>query len=128
MALVGIGGHLRRLERAEDAASQLQRVVDGLHTGRECREVVVAEVGLLGAGSHDEAVERRDRSHGDQLRRDGACLQVDRFDLAQQHLDVLLLTQDEPGGRSDFALGEDSGGHLVEQWLEQVSGRPRNET
>ena len=50
-----IAGPLGLLERAEDAAAQFQRVVDGLHTGRELGEMVVAEVGLTGAGRDDQA-------------------------------------------------------------------------
>ena len=57
-ALGVVGGDLGLLERAEDAAAQLERVIDGLHAGREGGEVVVAEVGLLRAGGDDEAVER----------------------------------------------------------------------
>ena len=41
------------------------------------------------------------------------ALQVDPVDLAQQHPDVLLFTQDQPGGRGDLAFGQDPGGDLV---------------
>lgn len=59
---------------------------------------------------------------------DSVCVQVDRFHLAQQHLDILLLAQDHSGGQRDFALGQDARRHLVEQRLEQMAGRPRNES
>ena len=48
--------------------------------------------------------------------------QVDVGDVAQQHLDIALLAQHDPGGRGDLALGDDPGGHLVQQRLEQVMG------
>lgn len=115
-----VGADLGGLERAQDAAAQLQRVVDGLHSGREGGEFVVAEVGLLCAGGHDEAVVRRHRGHVHQFRRDRLRFQVDRVDLAQQHPDVLLPAQDQPGGRGNVALGQDPGGHLIQQRLEQV--------
>ena len=86
--------------------------------GREGGELVVAEVGLLRTGGHDQAVVRRDRLHVHQLRRDRLRLQVDRVDLAQQHPHVLLLAQDQPGGRGDVAFGQNSGRHLVQQRLE----------
>ena len=44
--LVLVVGELRQLEGAEDAAAQLEGVVDALHAGRELGELVVAEVGL----------------------------------------------------------------------------------
>ena len=111
-------------ERAEDATAQLQRVVDRLHAGRELGEVVVAEVRLAGAGGDDQAVVRRFVGVAEQLRDDGLARQVDVRDVAEQHLDVVLLAQDQPGGRSDLALGDDAGRHLVQQRLEQVVGGP----
>ena len=57
--LLGLG-QLGELERAEDPAAQLEGVVDALHAGRELGEVVVAEVGLPGAGGDDQRVVRRD--------------------------------------------------------------------
>ena len=56
--LAVVVGALGQLEGAEDAAAQLQRVVDGLHAGRELGELVVAEVGLAGAGGDDQRVVR----------------------------------------------------------------------
>ena len=78
MPLGRVGGDLGGLERAEDAAAQLQGVVDGLHAGRVGGVLVVAEVGLLCAGGHDEAVVGRHRLHAHQVRRDRLRLQVDR--------------------------------------------------
>src|SRR5882757_4847774 len=40
----------------------------------------------------------------------------------QQYLCILLMAQNDPGGRGDLARGDDAGGHLVEQRLEQVVG------
>ena len=50
---------LGHLERPEDAAPQLERVVDALHARRELGEPVVAEVALPGAGRDDQRVVRR---------------------------------------------------------------------
>ncbi len=59
---LGLGGReLGELERAEDAAAQLEGVVDRLHAGGVPRELVVAEPGLAGAGGDDERVVGRDR-------------------------------------------------------------------
>ena len=118
-----IGAHLRGLERSENPPAELQRVVDGLHAGRERREMVVAEVGLLRARGDDQAVEVQDRGHRHQLGGDRLGVDVDRLDLSEEHLDVLLLTQHEPGRRRDLAFGEDARRHLVQQRLEEVTGR-----
>ena len=55
-------GQLGELERAEDAAAQLEGVVDALEPRRVLGELVVAEVRLRRAGRDDQAVVRRARS------------------------------------------------------------------
>ena len=54
--LLRVALELGHLEGPEDPAPQLERVVDRLHSGRPARELVVAEVGLPGAGGDDQAV------------------------------------------------------------------------
>ena len=76
---------LGELEGAEDPAAQLERVVDALHAGRELGELVVAEVGLAGAGRHDQRVVRRHRLAAEHVRGDRARLEVDVGDLAEEH-------------------------------------------
>ena len=119
-----VAGPLGLLERAEDPAAQFQRVVDRLHARRPLGEVVVAEVRLPRARGDDQAVVRRAVGVAEQDRVDRLVRQVDVRDVAEQHLGVLLLAQDQPGRRRDLALGDDAGGHLVQQRLEQVVGGP----
>ena len=109
----GIAGPLGLLERAEDPAAQFQRVVDGLHARRPLGELVVAEVGLPGTGSDDEAVVRGSVGVAEQDRVDRLVRQVDVRDLAEHHLGVALLAQDQAGRRRDLALGDDARRHLV---------------
>ena len=52
--LAAAGAELGHLERAEDAPAQLEGVVDALHAGGVLGEVVVAEVGLGGAGGDEK--------------------------------------------------------------------------
>ena len=94
-----------------------------LHARRELGEVVVAEVGLAGAGGDDQRVVGRHGLAAEHVRGDRAGLEVDVGDLAEQHLGVVLPGQDLAGRRRDLALGEDAGRDLVEQRLEQVVGR-----
>src|SRR3546814_1220723 len=56
---------LGELEGAEDAAAQLEGVVDRLHARGVLGEVVVAEVRLAGAGGHDEG---RSEEHTSELK------------------------------------------------------------
>ena len=117
-------GQLGELERAEDAAAQLERVVDALHARGELGELVVAEVGLAGAGRDDAGCRTACTVRGpSSCGGDRARLEVDVGDLAEQHPGVVLAAQHLAGRRGDLALGQDAGGDLVEQRLEQVVGR-----
>ncbi len=115
-----IVGPFGRFECAEDASPQFQCVVDGLHTRGEFGELVVAEVGLPGTGSDDQAVVGGFVAMAQQVRHNDFPGQVDMCDVTEQHLDVALSAQDHAGGRSDLALGDDAGRNLVQKRLEQV--------
>src|SRR5699024_3263720 len=127
LPLLRVGGRLGELEGAEDAPAQLERVVDVLHARRVAGEVVVAEVGLPGAGADDQAVVLGDGLLAERARGDGARLEVDVAHVAEDDSDVLVPTEDVAGRRGDVALGEDPRGHLVEQRLEEVVARPGHE-
>ena len=67
--------------------------------GRELGELVVAEVGLAGAGGDDQRVVRRDGLAAEHVRGDGAGLEVDAGDLAEQDPGVVLpLSTSRVGG------------------------------
>ena len=118
-----IGLDLRQLKRAENTRAQLERVIDGLHARREHREVVVAEVGLARARRHDQRVVLGVLILVVVAPLHDASLDVDLLDERLQDGHVLLLPQDLARRGGDVALGEDAGGHLVEQGLEQVVRR-----
>ncbi len=117
-----VRGELGHLEGVEDAGTQLQGIVDGLHTGGVLRELVVAEVRLTCAGGDDEGVVGRLLVLVVEAPLDHLLSQVDVVDEAEQHLHVLLVTQDLAGGRGDLALRQHTRCHLVQQRLEQVMG------
>ena len=126
-------GSLERLgllEGTEDAATELQRIVDRLHSRRELGKVVVAEVGLAGAPA--AMIRRVDTASCNRVRASSevtvcACRGRHVRHVAEQDLRVLLISQDEPGRWGDLALGDDARGHLVQQRLEQVMRRARNQ-
>ncbi len=89
--------------------------------GREQRELVVAEVRLVGAGGDDQAVVGNlhlvdAQPFGD----DHPAIEVEPVDLGQLHLHVLVLAQDVAQRWCDLPGRQDAGGDLVEQRLEEV--------
>src|SRR5207249_1283675 len=92
----------------------------GLHAGRVPAELVVAEVRLLGSGRDDQAVVADPGRLGQVYDGDRAGVEVDAGDRAQPGVRVGLVAQHVTNGRGDLAFGEDAGGDLVEQRLEQV--------
>ena len=105
----------------EDAAAKLEGVVDRLHPGRPARELVVAEVGLAGAGGDDQAVVRDlDGASVGARGRELSSLEVEAVDLGELDVDVPLAVENAAERRCDLALREDPGGDLVEHRLEEV--------
>ena len=127
LLLLLVPRQLGHLEGAEDAPAQLQGVVDGLHARGETREPVVAEVRLARTRGHDQVVEGGDGGPVEHLRGDRLGREVDPRHVAQQHRRVALSVEDLPRRGGDVALGQDSRRHLVEQRLEQVVRRARDQ-
>jgi hypothetical protein len=123
----GVVAELGTLEGGEDAAAQLQGVVDGLHARGELGEVVVAEVRLPGACGDHQAVVGQRRRGALAGEREGAGVGVDVQHVPEQDAGVRLTAQDLAGGGCDLALGQDAGGHLVQQRLEQVVDGPADQ-
>jgi hypothetical protein len=81
----------------------------------------MAEVGLADAGGDDQVVVgQRDALAAGSLRDDPPGSRIDVDDVGQQALDVPVVLEDVAQRRRDLPLGQDPGGHLVEQRLEQV--------
>ena len=93
LAFDRVAGPFGQLECAEDASAHFERVVDGLHAGRELREMVVAEIGLVGPGRDDQAVVLGRVALPEQLGDDIAPSQVDVHDVAEQHHGVVLVAR-----------------------------------
>ena len=115
---VGFGFGL--FEGAEDLAAEVEGVVQRLHARRPAPEVVVTEVRGHRPSGHDEAVV----ADGDRV------VELGDGELASGRIDVLHLAQDDAHGvvvaedvadsRGDLTFRKDPGGHLIEEWLEEM--------
>src|SRR6185312_820935 len=101
--------------------SELQGVVDGLHSGGDQGIFIVAEVGRMRAGRHDQTVVGivGDPS-GDGCSVHDPRLEVEAGDFGQDHLHVFVAPQLVTEHRCDLSGGENAGSHLVQERLEQV--------
>jgi hypothetical protein len=114
---------LGHLESAEDPPPQLERVIDRLHPRCVARELRVAEVRLVRALREDQAVVCDFAAQAERVDAEAARVQVDSFHLSKHHACVALAPQDVADRRRDVALGEDPGGHLVQQRLKPMMVR-----
>ena len=114
-----VGLPLGALERQQHPAADLERVLQALEPGRERLPLVVAEVGVPGAGGDDQvvvgdasapSVKRTLRARRRRCRSTSASSTSVFFERAEDRAD----------GRGDVARIEPGGGHLVEHRLEQV--------
>ena len=127
-AFGGVVGGFGQLERAVDPPPDLQRVLDGLHPGRDGGVLVMPEVGLPDAGGQDEVVvteldlltQRPPGQHPPPFR-------IDAVRLGYDELDVAVFPEQLPQRRGDLALGQDAGRALVQHRLEQVVLGPVDE-
>ena len=111
---------LGHLKRAEDPPSEFERVVDRLHSWGVDRELVVAEVGLAGSGSHDQTVVGDPRAAAERVNPNLPLAQRDVLDIAEYHPRVPEPSDYVTDRRCDVALRENAGGDLVKQRLEEV--------
>ena len=113
---VGVGLALGLLEGEQDAAADLERVLEALETGRERLPVLVAEIGVARAGrEHEVVVAEAAVFQHELVRRD-----VDRHGLREQHAGVGLAAQDGADRVRDVGGREPGSRDLVEQRLEEM--------
>ncbi len=108
---------LGQFEGQQHAAANFDGVFDGLEAGRERLPLIVAEVGVRGAGGENEVVVVEARAAGQRdLPRGG----VDADDFVHQHLGVALVAQDGADGLGNVGRRQHGQRHLVEQRLKGV--------
>ena len=110
---------LGRLEREEDALTDLERVVERLEPGREPLPFVVPEVRRLRPRRDDDVVVRDLTA----LQDDDAPLEVDPRRCSEEHRRVLLFREDRANRLGDLRRGEPGRCHLIEERLEEVMVR-----
>ena len=118
--LVGIVGEFGALECDQNAAANARRIFDALEARRELRPVVMAEIGMRGAGRDHQIVEFDILGIGTQQ----LLLKIDAAHLFHQHRDVFLRPQDMPDRPGHVRRRQRRGGHLVEQRLKAVMVLP----
>lgn len=118
-----VRGRLGHLERPVDPSADVQRVVQGLHAGGVRGELVVPEVGLAHAHRDDQIVVRQREGCAvgpPGVDQPGARVHVGGFGQHAAH--VVVAPQDRAKRLRDLPLGQDPGGALVQQRLEEVVG------
>jgi hypothetical protein len=104
---------LRQFEGQQDAAANLESILDGLQPGSPRFPFVVTEVGMAGASGEDQVVVGNILFGG----MDDAALEVEALDLFEQAEDVGVPTKNRADGGGDFTGGKSSGSHLIKQGL-----------
>ena len=108
--------HLGALERDENPAADVGRILDLLQSGRELLPVIVAEVGMPGAGcQHKNVVGHIRLPHLHHL-----ALPVDAGDAAEDHAGIVLAREQVADRPGDVGRRQGSGRHLVQQGLKQM--------
>jgi hypothetical protein len=103
---------LGMLEGKQDAAANLERVIERFERGRMLRPVIVAEVAVGRTCSNDERVVRQRAAV---IELDGFLRYVDCGCLAEQYRCVFLVGEDVADGCGNRRRRKACGRHLVEQ-------------
>ncbi len=108
---------LSALEREQDAAANLEGILERLEAGRMARPLVVPEIAVAGAGRDDQVVVPDGRSLVQPHFPRG---QINRPGLGEQHTDVRGMTEDPADRGRDVAGRQRRRRDLVEQRLKEV--------
>ena len=108
---------LGKLEGQQHAAANLGCVFDGFKAGRERLPLIVAEIGVRGAGGEDEIVVVEACAAG---KRYLPCRDVDADHLIHEHLSVALMAQNGADGLGNIGGREHSQRHLIKQRLKEI--------
>ena len=112
---------LGQLEGQQHAAANLGGVLDSFEAGRERLPLIVAEIGVRGAGGEDEIVVGEAGAAGQCYL---PCGNVDADHLVHEHLSVALMAQDGADGLGNVGGREHGQRHLIKQRLKEIMIAP----
>jgi hypothetical protein len=116
VALRGVRLALGLFIGQQNAAADFGRVFHGLKSGREGLPLVMAEIGIRGAGRDHQvvigplAIGQDHATVGD----------IEIHYLSEQHFRVAMAAQDRAQRRCDLTRRKPAGGHLVQQRLKEM--------
>ncbi len=108
---------LGQLEGKQNPAANLDRVFNGLEAGRERLPLVVAEIGVRGAGREHEVVVVESRAAAQHHLPSN---HVDADHLIHQDFSVVVMAQDGADGLGDVGRRQHRERHLIEKRLKEV--------
>ena len=117
---MGSGLHhlaLGELEGEEDAAADFGGVFDGFEAGGDGGPLILAEVGVGGAGGEDEVVVFEVGAGPEE---NAVLVEGEAGGLIHEDFDVAMVAEDGADGLGDIGGGEHGEGDLVEERLEDV--------
>ena len=120
LAPLQVRGLLGFLQGLEDLAPDGVGILQGLHGNGFTAPFVMAEVAAGGPGREHEMVVLVAAVVEDHL----LLIGIDVLHFPHQDLDVFGLAQHHAQGGGDIGLGDQPGGHLIEQRLEEVEVAP----
>ena len=105
---------LGQLEGEQNAAADLDGILDGFQSGREGFPSVVAEVGVGGAGGQHEVVVG---DFGSAAKTDAAALEIEGDGFVHEDFGIGVVAQDAADGRGDLGRRKNGQRHLIEERL-----------
>jgi hypothetical protein len=99
------------------AAADQGRIVNRFEAGRQCRPVIVAEIGVLRSGRQDQMIVALGCPKADL---DPPRCRVDPDHLVEQYRGVLLVAQHDLDRFGNIDRRQCRGRDLVKEWLEEV--------
>ncbi len=107
---------LRKFVSQQNAAAHLERIFDGLQSGRKGFPLVMPKVSMACSGGDDEIVVGKLTA----MKPNETPCEIETQHFAEQYLDVLVFRQNLTDGRCDLGWRQPCGRHLVKQRLKRV--------
>ena len=117
LLLDGIVTVLGAFQRQQQSATNQCGVIDTFQSRGVCLPLVIAEVGVGGAGGENQPVVRQAAAV---IEQHDTSVAVDAGHLAEQHTGVLLLAENAADRPSDIGRIQAGGRDLIQKWLKKM--------